>query len=144
MFVSQILKSKPGKDIVTITPDKTVADAAALLAEKGIGAVLVTGDGDGVVGILSERDIVRALGRTGTGCLEQKVAELMTSSPEHCARGDQTHDILQRMTNGRFRHMPVLEEGKLAGIISIGDVVKARLDELSTERDALEDMIRGF
>ena len=144
MLVSQILKSKPSEGVITIAPGATVAEAAKLLSDRRIGAVIVSRDGERAEGILSERDIVRELGRRGTGCLTDKVDSLMTAKLISCVRGDQTDAVLQTMTDGRFRHMPVLEGGKMIGLISIGDVVKARLSELSAEKDALEGMIKGF
>ncbi|PQO23763.1 histidine kinase [Rhodobacteraceae bacterium WD3A24] len=145
MLVSHILKSKPGAadDVVTVSADSRVADAAQLLSERRIGAVVILSDEGGVAGILSERDIVRELGRRGTGCLQDRVEEMMTSEIEHCTPADSTDEVLERMTAGRFRHMPVIQEGRMVGLISIGDVVKARLDELSREKDALEGMIMG-
>lgn len=144
MLVSQILSSKPTGDIVHIGPDATVAEAVALLAEKRIGA-LVIGDGKGLPeGILSERDIVRELGRRGATCLDDKVSELMTRELVHTTRDEHAHDVLGKMTEGRFRHMPVFDGDTLVGVISIGDVVKARLSELAMEKDALEGMIKGF
>ena len=144
MLVSQILKSKPSEGVITIAPGATVAEAAKLLSDRRIGAVIVSRDGERAEGIVSERDIVRELGRRGTGCLTDKVDSLMTAKLISCVRGDQTDAVLQTMTDGRFRHMPVLEGGKMIGLISIGDVVKARLEELSAEKDALEGMIKGF
>jgi CBS domain-containing protein len=113
------------------------------LSSKRIGAVVVSADGEVPLGILSERDIVRELGRRGTGCLSESVEMLMTREPVSCARGDDALVLLQRMTEGRFRHMPVMEEGRMTGIISIGDLVKARLEELAAENDALQGMIMG-
>lgn len=144
MLVSQILKAKPAQGVITIAPGATVAEAAELLSGRRIGAVIVSEDGKRAAGILSERDIVRALGSAGPSCLDQPVSSLMTARLVTCARGDQTDEVLQKMTDGRFRHMPVIEAGELAGIISIGDVVKARLEELHAEKDALEGMIKGF
>lgn len=146
MLVQQILKAKgtPGGDgIITINPDKPVSDAAQLLAEMRIGAVVVSRDGTTVAGILSERDIVRELGRRGTGCLTDTVGEMMTSTIETCAPDEKADHVLARMTGGRFRHMPVMEGERMIGVISIGDVVKARLDELSMEQEALKGMIMG-
>jgi CBS domain-containing protein len=143
MQVHQILKAKPHGEVVTITPGMTVSEAAALLSSKRIGAVVVSADGEVPLGILSERDIVRELGRRGTGCLSESVEMLMTREPVSCARGDDALVLLQRMTEGRFRHMPVMEEGRMTGIISIGDLVKARLEELAAENDALQGMIMG-
>lgn len=143
MQVHQILKAKPQGEVVTITPGMTVSEAAALLSSKRIGAVVVSADGEVPLGILSERDIVRELGRRGTGCLIEAVETLMTSEPVTCVRGDDALVLLQRMTEGRFRHMPVMEDGRMTGIISIGDLVKARLEELAAENDALQGMIMG-
>ncbi|MGA0542704.1 CBS domain-containing protein [Neotabrizicola sp. VNH66] len=144
MLVSQILKSKPTAGVITIAPEATIAEAVALLSGRKIGAVIVSGDGQRAQGILSERDIVRALGQSGAACLNDSVGSLMTSRLVSCQRGDEAQEVLQKMTDGRFRHMPVIEGGELVGLISIGDVVKARLEELHAEKDALEGMIKGF
>ncbi|NNE81914.1 MAG: CBS domain-containing protein [Silicimonas sp.] len=143
MLVRQILGMKGGTDVVTISPNASVADAARMLSEKKIGAVVVS-DNDKPDGILSERDIVRELGRRGEGCLKDNVSDLMTSNLISCVPDDTTDQVLTKMTDGRFRHMPVMEGDKMIGLISIGDVVKARLSELSMEKDALEGMIKGF
>ena len=144
MLVRQILGMKgTGGDVVTIGEGASVADAVRLLAEKRIGAVLVTHDG-APAGILSERDIVRELGRRGDACLRDTVGEMMTRDLVSCVPDDTADVVLAKMTDGRFRHMPVMSDGKLAGLISIGDVVKARLSELSMEKDALEGMIKGY
>lgn len=144
MLVSQILNSKPEARIFTIAPGATLAEAVALLADKRIGAVVVSVDGHQALGILSERDIVRELSRRGAACLAASVDSVMTTRLVSCKRTDQTDAVLQQMTDGRFRHMPVLEAGTMVGLISIGDVVKARLEELHAEKDALEGMIKGF
>lgn len=144
MLVSQILKSKPEQAVFTIAPSATLAEAAAMLSEKRIGAVIVSSDGKHAAGILSERDIVRELGKRGPSCLTDTVDTVMTAKLVSCARADQTDAVLQKMTDGRFRHMPVIEGGQMVGLISIGDVVKARLEELHAEKDALEGMIKGF
>ena len=144
MPVSTILKAKPSAGVITVTPGSTVAEAAQLLSTKRIGAVIVSQDGAQMAGILSERDIVRELGRRGAACLNDPVEALMTRDVVTCAPGDRTNTVLQMMTDGRFRHMPVMQDGRMVGLISIGDVVKARLSELSTEVDALEGMIKGF
>jgi CBS domain-containing protein len=143
MLVSKILETKPEGGVISVKPDSTVADAAKLLSQKKIGTVVVSADGTGLDGILSERDIVRALGANGPGCLDQKVHELMTAKIITCAPSDRADSVLGKMTEGRFRHMPVMDGGKMVGLISIGDVVKARLAELSMEKDALEGMIMG-
>ena len=144
MLVSQILKSKADLAVVTISSGATIAEAAALLSERRIGALIVSKNGKSAEGILSERDIVREIGKRGPAVLTEKVAALMTKKLISCARGDKTDAVLQMMTDGRFRHMPVIEAGELVGLISIGDVVKARLMELSAEKDALEGMIKGY
>ncbi len=144
MPVSTILRAKPSDGVITVTPGTTVGQAAEVLSQKRIGAVIVSADGAGMAGILSERDIVRELGRRGAACLGDAVDTLMTREVVSCTPHDRTNDVLQRMTDGRFRHMPVMEGDRMVGLISIGDVVKARLSELSTEVDALEGMIKGF
>lgn len=144
MIVKQILAMKAGPDeIVTIAPDTTVAEATRLLSERRIGAVVVSSDGKTPDGILSERDIVRELGRAGPACLDQKVEAVMTRAIYGCAPGDTTDSVLETMTTRRFRHMPVMEDNVMVGFISIGDVVAARLAELQMEKDALTGMIMG-
>ena len=143
MLVSQILKSKPEGNVITIVPGASVAEAVALLSEKKIGAVIVSSDGKRPAGILSERDIVRDLGRRGSVCLDEKVEALMTRNLISCAPGESADTVLEKMTAGRFRHMPVMDHGEMVGIISIGDVVAARISELAMEKDALEGMIKG-
>lgn len=144
MLVQQILKSKGVSSVETVSPDMLVSEAAAILADKGIGTVVVSSDGGKTAaGILSERDIVRELARSGAGCLNDKVSTYMTSELQTCTRDEQTDSVLSRMTEGRFRHMPVVEGGELVGLISLGDVVKARLSELAMEKDALQGMIMG-
>ena len=144
MLVQQILASKGDSGVITVAPGSTVQEVAALLSSKRIGAVIVSADGKAAKGIVSERDIVRELGRRGAACLDDKVESLMTAKIISCTRAEGTDAVLGRMTDGRFRHMPVIEEGQMVGLISIGDVVKARLSELSMEKDALEGMIKGF
>lgn len=144
MLVQQILKTKSDDGVVTVTPGTTVAKAAETLSTRRIGAVIVSPDGKRVSGIVSERDIVRELGRRGTACLTDTVDSIMTANIVGCRRDEQANDVLQKMTDGRFRHMPVMEGTQMVGLISIGDVVKARLTELAMEKDALEGMIKGF
>ncbi len=143
MLVRQILGLKGGSEVVTVTPDTSVFEATRTLSEKRIGALVAT-EGDLPLGILSERDIVRELGRRGSACLEHSVGTLMTKELITCAPDATADQVLEKMTQGRFRHMPVLESDRMIGLISIGDVVKARLSELSMEKHALEDMIKGF
>lgn len=144
MLVQQILASKGDNGVVTVAPGTTVQKVAELLSSRKIGAVIVSPDGKVASGIVSERDIVRELGRRGAACLSEPVESLMTAKIVHCTRTEGTDAVLGRMTDGRFRHMPVVEEGQMVGLISIGDVVKARLMELAAEKDALEGMIKGF
>ncbi len=144
MIVSQILKSKSDVGVVTLPPGTTVAEVAEMLSARRIGAVVISIDGKKVAGIVSERDIVRELGRRGPACLGDKVETIMTAKVTTCGHHDKADDVLTRMTDGRFRHLPVVEDGEMVGLISIGDVVKARLSELSMEKDALEGMIKGF
>jgi CBS domain-containing protein len=143
MLVHQILNSKSDVGVVTIPPGTTVAKAAETLSSRRIGAVVVSKDGRRAEGILSERDIVRELGKRGSGCLQDTVDVLMTRKLVTCAPGDQADEVLGKMTEGRFRHMPVVEGDEMVGLISIGDVVKARLAELAMEKDALTGMIMG-
>jgi CBS domain-containing protein len=143
MLVNQILKSKASDEIVTVQPDASVSEAASLLSARRIGALVVSKDGAVPVGILSERDIVRELGRRGPACMSDRVSDLMTADPVTCPGDCSTDEVLTRMTEGHFRHLPVLADGRMVGLISIGDVVKARLDELAHENDALQGMIMG-
>ena len=144
MLVSQILKSKSDDGVITVLPGSTVGKAAETLSARRIGALIVSPDGRRVAGILSERDVVRELGRRGAACLGDPASAIMTTKVVTCARGDMADDLLQLMTDGRFRHVPVVEQGHLVGLVSIGDVVKARLGELSMEKNALEQMVKGF
>ncbi|MBD3678353.1 MAG: CBS domain-containing protein [Rhodobacteraceae bacterium] len=143
MRVHQILNSKSDDSVMTIKPGMTVAAAAELLSSKRIGAVIVSPDGKKPAGILSERDIVRELGRKGPACMSELVDDIMTADPVGCRKDQTADEVLEQMTNGRFRHMPVMEGDDMVGLISIGDVVKARLSELSMEKEALEGMIMG-
>ncbi|MEL7214005.1 MAG: CBS domain-containing protein [Pseudomonadota bacterium] len=143
MTVQRILKSKATDDVITIQPGVTVADAAGVLSNKRIGSLVVTQDGMTPLGILSERDIVREIGKRGPSCLNDKVEDMMTKRVQTCTRTERADDVLARMTEGRFRHMPVMEDGKMVGLITLGDVVKARLSELSMEKEALTGMIMG-
>ena len=144
MLVQQILKMKSGDGVVTLAPGATLADAAKLLSEKKFGAVVISPDGSKAAGILSERDIVRELGKRGAECMADTVDEVMTSKFTTCTRSEGSGEVLKKMTSGRFRHMPVMEGDEMVGLISIGDVVKAQLAELAMEKEALESMIKGF
>lgn len=152
MLVKQLLSmksdnAKPWIDsatIVTIAPTTTLGEAATLLAEKRIGAVVVSTDGRRPEGILSERDIVRQLGKHGPDVLSQPVSDVMTTQVQTCTTGEDALTILERMTQGRFRHMPVVDgQGDMLGVISIGDAVSGRLKELAAEKEALTGMIMG-
>jgi len=144
MLVGQILKTKSDDGVVTVAPGTTVAKAAEVLSARKIGAVVVSADGKRMAGIVSERDVVRELGRRGPTCLTDTVDSIMTARVVTCTRSERADNVLQKMTDGRFRHIPVVEDGEMVGLISIGDVVKARLAELAMEKDALEGMIKGF
>jgi CBS domain-containing protein len=136
MRINDVLHRKGG-DVVTVKPDDTVSRLLELLAEHRIGALVVSVDGESIEGIVSERDVVRQLHRRGPEILSVTVSQIMTTSVETCDLDADTQDLAQQMTDRRIRHIPVVHEGRLLGIVSIGDVVKQRLDELQTERDSL-------
>ena len=141
MLVSDILKSK-GNTVVSAPPSLSVADAARLLAEKRIGSILIM-ERDKVAGILSERDIVRTLANEGPGCLDGPVSRLMTAKVVTCTPGQTIADVMEMMTSGRFRHVPVIADGRVAGMISIGDVVKWRLEEAQEEVRQMAAYVAG-
>jgi CBS domain-containing protein len=141
MRISQLLRRK-GREVATIDGSESVRTALALLAEKGIGALVVSSDGRRVEGIVSERDVARGLHERGAGLLADPVSSLMTAEVHTCPPIAGVHDLAQTMTDHRVRHVPVVEDGVLVGIVSIGDVVKARLDELEDERRQLVDYIQ--
>jgi CBS domain-containing protein len=141
VFADQILDGK-GRQVATVAPTDTVADALSVLAEHNIGALVVSADGEAVDGILSERDIVRRLAADGGDALQLQVSELMQAQVATIDGRTHTERIMGVMTEGRFRHLPVVEGGRLCGIISIGDVVKVRISELATEKDQLVGYIR--
>lgn len=143
MNVRQILAQKPVHAVATIKASATLLEAAGALAAKKIGALVVSESGDSVDGIISERDIVRRLASDGQSCLSLTVADAMVRKVTTCAPSDTTNSVMQRMTEGRFRHLPVVEDGKLTGVVSIGDAVKARIEEIEHENQAMEDMIKG-
>jgi CBS domain-containing protein len=145
MTVKAIL-SRKGNDVVTIEPTVTLCDAIKILDEHRIGAVVITGADREILGILSERDIVRTLARNARvtgGCqfCDEPVGQVMTRQVETCEESDTVYDIMERMTTGKFRHLPVIEHGRLVGIVSIGDVVKHRLGEMAFESNALREYI---
>jgi len=141
MLVADILKSK-GSEVVTAPPSMPVADAARLLSEKRIGSILIMDRGT-VAGILSERDIVRRLAADGPSCLDAPVSRLMTAKVVTCTSTQSIADVMEMMTTGRFRHVPVVEDGRVAGMISIGDVVKWRLEEAQEEVRQLAAYVAG-
>ena len=142
MLVSQILKNK-AQGVLTVPPGTSVREVVEILTNKRIGAVVVSASGKDVKGIVSERDIVRELCRSGAVCLDETVEKLMTRAVLGCAPSDNTDSVLETMTSKRFRHMPVMDGAEMVGFISIGDVVAARLSELQMEKDALTGMIMG-
>lgn len=144
MTVTAILKQKGSSKVTTIRPDASLADCARALAANRIGALVVSSDGSRVEGIISERDLVRVIAEHGALALSRPVSGMMTVNVETCSLSDNALDLLKRMTKGRFRHMPVLRDGRLEAFISIGDVVKFRLSEIEMEKAALEDMVKGF
>jgi CBS domain-containing protein len=141
MTVKAILTNK-GSNILTIEPTADVAAAARILAERRIGALVVTGPERRVIGIVSERDLVRVLAERGPAALDLALTEVMTRKVATCSPADTISSIMERMTDGKFRHVPVVEQGRLAGIISIGDVVKYRLHQMEREQEALRDYIQ--
>ena len=141
MNVKAILAAKGG-DIVSIEPTATLAAAAKLLAARRIGAVVICGAGGRLSGILSERDIVRAISEDGAAALERTVGQVMTRNVTTCGEEDSIAEIMERMTAGKFRHMPVVANGRLIGLVSIGDVVKQRVGEIEQESEAMRDYIR--
>lgn len=152
MLVKQLLsmKGSSGKagveaeTIFTIQPKATLGEAATMLSERRIGAVVVSSDGKKPAGILSERDIVRQLGANGEAALTTPISEIMTKDVQTCTTGEDALVILERMTAGRFRHLPVVDaDGNMLGLISIGDAVSGRLKELAEEKAALTGMIMG-
>lgn len=152
MLVRQLLSmketsGKPGMaaaTIVTIKPSATLAEAVRLLADMRIGAVVVSEDGKTPAGILSERDVVRQLGTGGADVMSVPISQVMTATVQTCTTGEDALVILERMTQGRFRHLPVVDDnGHMLGVVSIGDAVSGRLKELAAEKEALTGMIMG-
>ena len=141
MKVKDILAGK-GSDVVGIEPAAALQSAATLLAQKKIGAVVIRGAGGRLAGILSERDIVRAVAKQGPAALDLSVAQAMTREVITCTEDDTCAEIMERMTSGKFRHLPVLRDNALVGLISIGDVVKQRVEEIERETEAMRDYIR--
>jgi CBS domain-containing protein len=142
MNVETILRNK-GHSVATIRPDETVGSAVDQLISRNIGALVVSEDGNSVDGIISERDIVHGLADRGTGLLSLKIAEIMTRKVVTCDPSDSVEQLMAEMTNRRIRHFPVVRDGRLCGIVSIGDVVKSRLDEVEYEARSLRSFIAG-
>lgn len=142
MLIADVLKSKATLGIVTVRPDLTVAEVAQILTDHGIGAAVVSEDGEHVTGIVSERDIVRAVAR-GADLLDRPLREIMTTNVITCATGDQLEALAETMTAHRVRHIPVLADEVLVGIVSIGDIVKSRIEQLHAEKSHLESYIHG-
>lgn len=140
MTVKAILDAK-GRDVVTINEGQTLRNAAELLAERRIGALVVIIDEDRISGILSERDIVRAIGKEGPTVLNKSVAAVMTARVQTCSENHTVNEVMQTMTQGRFRHLPVERNGRLVGIVSIGDVVKRRIEEVEREAEEIRTYI---
>ena len=140
MTIARILAEKGGA-VVTTSPERTLDEAIHLLAEKRIGALVVSRPDGSVAGILSERDIMRALAELGGAAFDARVSEHMTAEVTTCGRGTTVEVVMQMMTEGRFRHLPVCEDGRLVGLISIGDVVKHRIAAVEAEHQALRDYI---
>ena len=138
MTVAAILKEK-GYGVVTTPPDTTLSTAVWEIRTRGIGALVVSGDGSGVLGLISERDIVHALAEHGAALLGMRVSEVMTRAVVTCTPADTVTKVMAQMTRHRVRHIPVIEDGRLHGIVSIGDVVKHRLDELELEANVLRE-----
>lgn len=140
MNVAAILADK-GRGVTTISRSSSMLDVARCLSTNKIGAIVVSDDSVGVDGIVSERDVVNAIARQGSGILDQPVAQFMTANVITCSEGDAIHILMEKMTQGRFRHLPVVNNGALVGIVSIGDVVKMRIRETQQEADAMREYI---
>jgi CBS domain-containing protein len=140
MNVEHILSDK-GRQVVTVPPHMSLMDAARTLSEKRIGALVVGDAGDPVLGILSERDIVRAIAASGPAALDETVSRHMTGKVVTCTSRSVINDLMETMTTGKFRHVPVVENGQLTGIVSIGDIVKFRVAEIESESQALREYI---
>ncbi len=140
MRIAEVLKAKPEQGVVTITPEASVRELIALLADHNVGALIVSADGESVDGIVSERDVVRHLHHDGT-VINNRVGAIMTEVVETCAPDSELDDLMEIMTRRRIRHVPVVRDGKLTGIVSIGDVVKHKLSQLQFERDQLDSYL---
>jgi CBS domain-containing protein len=142
MRIREVLAGKPGHEVVTVRPDATVRELVGMLAGHNIGALVVSGDGSTVDGIVSERDVVRRL-HEDEQLLDTPVSSIMSADVQTCEGSNTVNEIMALMTAGRFRHVPVVKDGRLSGIVSIGDVVKSRMSELEFERDQLDSYVHG-
>ena len=142
MTVQAILNVK-GTDVATVPPDMSIKDVVHQLKDRGVGALVISSDGRVVEGIVSERDVVRGLARLGAGLLDMRVSELMTKDVHTGKLADTIAGVMTTMTERRIRHLPIVEDGALCGIVSIGDAVKARLGEVESEAHSLRDYIAG-
>jgi len=140
MRIKDVLSAKPSREVITVSPDASVRDLVGLLAEHNVGALIVSGDGSSVDGIVSERDVVRQL-HADESVLDAAVSSIMTIEVQSCSGSDAVNDLMQMMTEFRIRHVPVVKNGAITGIISIGDVVKSRMSELEFERDQLDSYV---
>ncbi|MCW2820843.1 MAG: domain containing protein [Marmoricola sp.] len=140
MKINDVIRGKSSREVITIPPDASVRELLALLAEHNIGAVIVSGEGTTVDGIVSERDVVRKLNGDDS-VLDAPVRQIMTTLVQTCEPGHDVDDLMAQMTEHRIRHVPVIENGSLVGVVSIGDVVKSRIDQLTFERDQLDSYV---
>ena len=142
MRINEVLSGKGSRDVLTIQPDRTVRELVTLLAERNFGALVVSVDGSRVAGLVSERAVVRRRHQGADG-LAAPVSTIMSAEVRTCEGTDTVDEVMALMTAGRFRHVPVVKDGRLAGIVSIGDVVKSRMSELEFERDQLDSYVHG-
>lgn len=142
MRINQVLSAKASQEVITVRPDATVRELLSALAEHNVGALIVSSDGGHLEGIVSERDVVRGL-HEDEGLLDSPVSSIMTAEVDTCEGDQAVNDLMQLMTERRIRHVPVLKNGRLHGIISIGDVVKSRMSELEFERDQLDSYVHS-
>ena len=142
MRINEVLSGKGSRDVLTIQPDRTVRELVTLLAERNFGALVVSVDGSRVAGLVCEREVVRRL-PPGADVLGAPVSTIMSAEVRTCEGTDTVDEVMALMTAGRFRHVPVVKDGRLAGIVSIGDVVKSRMSELEFERDQLDSYVHG-
>lgn len=140
MKISDVIRGKTNNDVITISPEASVRDLLALLAEYNIGAAIVSGDGTQVDGIVSERDVVRKL-NGNDGVLDEPLEQIMTAVVQTCEPGHDVDELMALMTEHRIRHVPVIDHGELVAVVSIGDVVKSRITQLTFERDQLDNYV---